>query len=210
MKDGKETALKMLIVRELFSSSRCNQQVLPGAGLGVPVMFVTSCWRVCCRNFQKGHSPYTHGVGDMWTALHNYSPFLINSPVSAETSSGSTGGTCINAHQERWLLLQPLKAPSLVCSEAAEPNMNLHFLLGSSQSHRLSPSTPAVHKISPVPHRAERWQVVVGCSFKHCSVVSPDWSADPVCLQSGGAVDSFGKFFGTWVAPVYQLPMEAM
>lgn len=110
----------------------------------------------------------------MWTALHNYSPFLINSPVSAETSSGSTRGTCSNVHQERWLLLQAQKAPSLMCNRAAEPNMHLHCLLGLSQSHRLSRSTPAVCKISPVPHMAGRWQEVVGCSFKHWSVVSSE------------------------------------
>jgi len=32
----------MLIVREAFSSSHCSQQVLPGAGLWLPVMFVAS------------------------------------------------------------------------------------------------------------------------------------------------------------------------
>lgn len=137
--------------------------------------YVISCWRVCCRNFQRGHSLYTLGVVDMRTALCNYSPFLINSPVSAETYSGSMRGTCINAQQEQWLLLQSQKDPSLLCGEAVEPNM--HFLLGLSQSHRLSPSIPAVHNISPVPHRAERWQEVEGCSFKHCSVVPPDCMA---------------------------------
>lgn len=173
--------------------------------------YVISCWRVCCRNFQKGHSLYTRGVVDMRTALHNYSPFLINSLVSAETSSGSTRGTRINEHQERWLLLQSQKDLSRDCSGNVEPNMHLHFLLGSSQSHRLSPSTPAVHNISPVPHRVERWQVVVGCSFKHCSVISPDYMALQIlCLWSDGVVENFGMFLSTWVAPVCQLPMEAM
>lgn len=75
-----------------------------------------ACWRVCCRNYQKGHRLHTYGVVGMWTALHNCSPSLINSPVSAETSSGSTRGTCINVHPEQWLLLQAQRAPSLMCN----------------------------------------------------------------------------------------------
>lgn len=35
------------------------------------------------------------------------------------------------------------------------------------------------------------------------------WSAGSMFLRPDGAVDNFGKFFGTWVTPVCQLPMEA-
>ena len=154
-----------------------------------------ACWRVCCRSLQKGHWLYTYGAVDMWTALHNYSLFLINSPVSAETSSSSTRGTCINAHQEHWLLLWAQKAPSLMCNRAMEPNVHLCCLLGLSQSHRLSQSTPAVCIISPIPHMAGRWQEELGCSFKCCSAVSPQCMA-LVCRSHMLAVRrSWGKFW---------------
>lgn len=159
-----------------------------------------ACWSMCCKNLQKGHSLYTHGMVDMWTALHNYSPFLINSPVFAETSSGSTRGTCINVHQEQWLLLQAQEAPSLMCNRPVEPNVHLHCLLGLSQSHCLSQSAPAVFKISPVPHMARRWQEVVGWSFKCCSMISPECIA-LVCRSHVSAVRRNWRQF--WEALLY-------
>lgn len=149
----------------------------------------------------------------MRTALHNYSPFLINSLVSAETSSGSTRGTCINLHQERWLLLQSQKDPSLLCGEAVEPNMHLHFLLGPS-----SPTgchhPPLLFTILVLSHTGlrgdKRWKdAVLNIALWFPQTVW-HWSAGSMCLRSGGTVDNFGKFFGTWVVPVCQLPMEAM
>lgn len=169
--------------------------MLAGAGLRVPV--VERAAEGCAAETPRKVTVCTHSVEGMRTALHNYSPFLINSPVSAGASRGSTRGTSIDVHQEQWLLLQPLRDPPW-CSQAVEPNICTFFWAPASPTGCHHP--PLLFTILVLSHTGDAALNTALCfpqTVQH-------WSADSVCLWSGGTADNFGEFFGIW------LPLEEM